>query len=83
MGSAPTTIVFVNQSTRDAYARQISEIDRRYPYDGPPEGVSLIDHWANLAALRAAARVEIRDAMRIAAKELIFGPDEWRYAIAI
>jgi len=82
--SAPSQIVFVNIDIFESYCRQLKDIERLYPlFDTAPEGVSLSEHWESLAILRAAAREDLRKAMKLAAREVFNNPSDWRYAIAV
>jgi len=72
---APTALLFVSQPMADAYHREWREIGRRYPaLSDPPDGVPHAEHWENLAQLRAAARDELRQALRQAAAQGHDGP---------
>lgn len=73
----------MNEAIRTEYLSRLRAIERDYPYGDAPVDVPLHEHMANIALLRTAARDELREAMRIIAAEPMFGPDEWRYAIAV
>lgn len=65
IANAPRSFVFVNLEAWLTYHRERREIDRRFPaFSEAPEGMSLDEHWANVAQLRVAARLELRQAMR-------------------
>lgn len=65
----PRSFVFVSPAMADAFRREWRDIDRRFPPLGEaPEGMSVEEHWQNLATLRNAARAELREALRRAAQ---------------
>lgn len=76
--------IFVSFEVRQQYAIEWRAIDKRYPLlSAPPDGVELHEHWAILADLRAAARDELRRAIRAAAKQAALQGLEGKYPIAV
>lgn len=67
----PTRLIFVPARVLDEYDRELKAIANRYPhFDAPPpEGLTLHEHWANLATMRQVAIDELRIAIVRAARE--------------
>lgn len=57
----PTQFARVTAEMRDSFEQRWREIDQRYPhFSEPPEGMSLAEHWKNVASMRRWAREELR-----------------------
>lgn len=74
------TLVFVSAQMARTYFDEVRAIDQRFQaLSEPPDGMSLEEHWRNMASLRFAARQSLRQELVEAVKQSEGGP----YPIAV
>lgn len=61
----PTHFVLVSATLSEAFWQEWRAIEMRYPhFTEPPDGMSLLEHWANMSSMRKAAREALRQELR-------------------